>query len=104
MKTYKYNNEFLEPLLPKIKAEGKDTFFAGDFSFNLIKCNQNKGTTEFPEHLFSNIFTPHMTLSTRSTLTLQTLIDNIFLNSQSHWSVSGNLLTQYQITYPNLLS
>ena len=34
MKPYKFNNEFLEP---KIKAEGKAKFLAGDFSFNLIK-------------------------------------------------------------------
>ena len=37
MKPYKFNNEFLEPLLSKIKAEGKAKFLAGDFSFNLIK-------------------------------------------------------------------
>ena len=43
MKPYKFNNEFLEPLLSKIKAEGKVTFLAGGFNFNLIK---NKGTAE----------------------------------------------------------
>ena len=52
MKPYKFNNEFLEPLLSKIKAEGKETFLAGDFNFNLIKYNQNKGTAEFLQHLF----------------------------------------------------
>ena len=69
MKPYTFNNEFLEPLLSKIKAEGKGTFLAGDFNFNLIKYNQNKGTAEFLEHLFSNNFTLHITLSMRSTLT-----------------------------------
>ena len=37
MKPYKFNNEFVEPFLSKIKAEGKVTFLAGDFNFNLIK-------------------------------------------------------------------
>ena len=81
MKLYKFNNEFLEPLLSKIKAEGKDTFSARDFNFNLVKYNQNKGTAEFLEHLFSNNFTPQITLPTRSTLTSQTLINNIFLRA-----------------------
>ena len=93
MKPYKFNNKFLEPLLSKTKAEGKGTFLAGDFNFNLLKYNQNKCTAEFLEHIFSNNFTPYITLPTTSTLTSQTLIDNIFLNSQSHQSVSGNLTT-----------
>ena len=67
MKPYKFNNKFLESLLSKIKAEGKATFLAGDFTFNLIKYSQNKGTAEFHcrEHLFSNNFTLHITLPTR---------------------------------------
>ena len=67
MKPYKFNNEFLEPLLSKIEVEGKATFSAGDFNFHLIKYNQNKGTTEFLEKLFSNNFIPQITLPTRST-------------------------------------
>ena len=103
MKPYKFNNEFLEPLLSKIKAEGKDTFLARDFNFNLIKYNQNKGIAEFLEHLFSKNFTPHITLPTRSTLTSQTLINNIFLNSQSHRSVSGNLTTSISDHQPQFI-
>ena len=56
MKPYKFNSEFLEPLLSKIKAEGKVTFLAGDFNVNLIKYNQNKGTAEFLEHIFFKQF------------------------------------------------
>ena len=65
MKPRKFNNKFLESLLKKIKAEGKATFLAGDFNFNLIKYNQSKGAAEFPEHLFSNNFTLHTTLPMR---------------------------------------
>ena len=52
MKPYKFNNKFLEPLVSKIKVADKATFLAGDFNFNLVKYNQNKGTAEFLEHLF----------------------------------------------------
>ena len=103
MKPYKFNSEFFEPLLSKIKAEGKVTFLAGDFNVNLVKYNQNKGTAEFLEHLFSNNFTLHITLPTRSTLTSQTPIDNIFLNSQSHRSVSGNLTTSISDHLPQFI-
>ena len=56
MKPYKFNNKFLKPLLSKIKAEGKAIFLAGDFSLNLKKYNQNKGTTEFLRHLLRQLF------------------------------------------------
>ena len=102
MKPHKFNNKFLEPLLSKIKAEGKDNFLAGDLNFNLIKYNQNKGTAEFLEYLFSKNFTKHITHLTRSTLTSQTLID-IFLNSQSHRSVSGNLTTSISDHLPQFI-
>ena len=52
VKAYQFKNEFLEQLLSKIKAEGKATFLAGYLNFNLIKYNQNSGTSEFLEHLF----------------------------------------------------
>ena len=62
MKPYRFNDEFLEPLLSKNKAEGKVIFLPGDFNFNLIKYNQNKDTGEFLEHLFSTILL-HISLS-----------------------------------------
>ena len=52
MKPYKINKKFLVPLLSKIKADGKVSF-SMEFNFNLIKYNQNKGTSEFLEYLFS---------------------------------------------------
>ena len=104
MKLFKFNNKFLEPLLFKIKAESKATFLAvWDLNFNLIKYNQNKGTADLPEHLFSNNFTLHITLPMRSTLTSQTLINNILLNNQLHWSVSGNLTTSISDHLPQVI-
>ena len=55
-----------------------------------INCQNRSGQ----EHLFSNNFTPHITLPTKSTLTSQTLIDSIFHNNQSYCCVSGNLTTR----------
>ena len=103
MKPYKFNNEFLEPLLSKIKAEGKATFLAGDFNFNLIKYNKNKGTAEFLEHLFSNNFTVHITLPTKSTLTSEKLTDNICFDNPSYCSVSGNLTTSISDHLPQYI-
>ena len=103
MKPYKFDNQFLEPLLSKIKAEGKAKFLAGDVNFNLIKYNQNKRSEEIPEHLFSNNFTPYIILPTRSILTSQTLIDNIFFNNQSYRSVSGNLTTSISDYLPQFV-
>ena len=99
MKPYKFINEFLESLLSKIKAEGKATL-ATDFNFNLMKYNQNNGTVEFLEHIFSNSFTLHITLPTRSNLTSQTLINNIFLNN---CSVSENLTTAISDHLPQFI-
>ena len=85
----KFNSDFLEPLLTKIKDEGKMAMLAGDFNFNLIKYNQNKGKSDFLEHLFSNKFIPEITLPARTKLASQRLIKNIFVNTQGHRSVSG---------------
>ena len=40
VKPYKFNNEFLEPLLSKTKAKGKVTLLADDFNFNFIQPKQ----------------------------------------------------------------
>ena len=101
MKLYKFSNKFVEPLLFKIKAESKAIFF--DFNFNLIKYNQDKGTADLLEHLFSNNFTLHITLPTSSTLTSQALINNILLNNQSHWCVSRNLTTSISDHLPQFI-
>ena len=91
MKPYKLNNEFLESLLSEFKAEGKATFLAGDFNFNVRKHNQYYVTAEFLGHLFANSFNLQIILPTRSISASQTLIGNIFLNNQSYRPVSGNL-------------
>ena len=70
MKPYKFNSDFLELLLTKIKDEDKMAMLAGDFNFNLTKYNQNKGTSNFLEDLFSSNFIPEITLPTRKTLAL----------------------------------
>ena len=98
MKPYKFINKFHESLLSKIKAEGKTTL-ATDFNVNLIKYNQNNGTVEFLEHIFSNNFTLHITLPMRSNLTSQTLINNIFNNR----SVSENLTTTISDHLPQFI-
>ena len=91
MKPHRFKNKFLEPLLSKIKAKGKATFLAGDFNFNLIKCNQNKGTAEFLEHLFSSNFILHINLP----------ISCISLSA--YHSVPGNLTTSLSDHLPQFI-
>ena len=102
MTPYKFNNEFLEPLLSKIKAEGKATLLARDFNSNFITYNQIRGIAEFLEHLFSNNFTPHITLPTKSTVTSKRLTD-IFLNNQSYCLISGNLTNSISDHLPQFI-
>lgn len=64
VKPYKFNNEFLEPLLSKIEAEDKATFLAGDFNFNFIKCNQIRALQSF-QNAFSQTVLLRISLSPR---------------------------------------
>ena len=64
---------------------------SGDFNFNLIKLNQNKGTPDFLELLFSNNFI------------LKLLLKTFFANTQDHNSVSGNITTSISDHLPQFL-
>ena len=64
---------------------------SGDFNFNLIKLNQNKGTPDFLELLFSNNFI------------LKLLLKTFFANTQVHNSVSGNITTSISDHLPQFL-
>ena len=43
MPNYKFNIDFMENLLNKIRQESKRTTLAGDFNLNLIKYAQKTG-------------------------------------------------------------
>ena len=60
---------------------------------NFLNFGKKRGTHQFLEELFHNNYTPQITLPTRITDRLATLIDNIFLNTQLHKQTSGSITT-----------
>ena len=63
----------------------------GDFNLNLLNIDSHSDTYEFLNTLGSYFFCPHILHPTRITDHIATLIDNIFRNSVSHHTISGNL-------------
>ena len=94
MKHYKFNNNFMNTLLEKLRLENKPSTITGDFNLN-TKYMQNTGVNQFLENVLSNNFIPQITLPVRITEKIATLIDNIFTNSYTHNSncLSGNITT-----------
>ena len=64
----------------------------GDFNIDLLKFDSRSATDGFLNTLGSNFFPPHILQPTRITDHSATLIDNIFLNSIEHFSISGNIV------------
>ena len=64
----------------------------GDFNINLLNYNNDKDTTAFLDTMFSNSFSPFITLPTRVGNTSETLRDNIFYNKPlNNDIIAGNL-------------
>ena len=87
-----FNAEFFVPFLKNLNKENKEVISTGDFNMNHLNFAKKRGTHQFLE-LFHNNYTPQITLPTRITDGLATLIDNIFLNTQCHKQTSGNITT-----------
>ena len=91
MQNYKFNFNFMENLLNKIKQESEKTILAGDFKLNLIKYAQKTGVNQFLEIVLSNNFMPQITLPTKVAQKSATLIDNILINHFEYKCISGNI-------------
>ena len=75
----------------------------GDFNLNLLNIDSHPGTDEFLNTMGSYLFNPHILKPTRITHHSATLIDNIFFNSVSHHTVSGNIVYDLTDHLPNFL-
>ena len=76
----------------KLSREKKDILIMGDFNINLLNFNNNKDTTTFLDTMFSNSFSPFITLPTRVGNTSETLIDNIcYKKPLNNDMIAGNL-------------
>ena len=93
---YKYpqlkKSEFIEtslaPVLDIVSKEKKVVALLGDYNIDLTKDENN----DFIDVLCSNAFFPVITIPTRITDHSETLIDNIFINSNRYPIIAGNLL------------
>ena len=78
--------------MDKLSREKKDILIMDDFSINLLNYNNDKDTTTFLDTMFSNSFSPFITLPTRVGNTSETLIDNMFYNKPlNNDMIAGNL-------------
>ena len=75
----------------------------GDFNINLLNFETHHPTDDFINTLGSYFFLPQILQPTRVTDHSATLIDNIFLNSLEHHSVSGNIVHDLTDHLPNFL-
>ena len=105
MKHCKFNYNFMSTLLKKLTLENKSSIITGHFNLNLIKYMQNTGVNKFLEKILSNNFIPQITLPTRITEKIATLIDDIFTNSYTHNCncVSGNITSYISDYLPQFL-
>ena len=84
-------NDYLSPKLHLISKENKASIILGDFNIDLNENNAN--VNKFLDVLSSNSFFPTINLPTRVTNHSETLIDNIFVNTQKYSIKSGNILS-----------
>ena len=81
---------YINDTLEKISHENKTCTLLGGFNLNLLNFETHLDTDEFINVLSSYLYSPHIIKPTRITYHSATLIDNIFLNSLSHHTISGN--------------
>ena len=81
-----FTETYLRPLLDKLNKENKMIALMGDFKINLRDSENNNEISNFIDTLSSNFVFP-----TRIWNQSETLIDNIFTNTNKHNIRSGNL-------------
>ena len=100
------DTEFLEYLTnsicSKLKKEKKTILIMGDVNFNLLNRDSDEYTENCINSMLSNFFQPHILQPSRiSNNNKPSLIDNIFLNSIDHETLSGNLISKISDHLPN---
>ena len=96
--------QYLQTILNKIKKENKIFIMSGDFNYNLLHYEKNINVALFLDTMYSNYFSPQITLSTRVVNNVQpSLIDNIFINNIDYSMISGNLISKISDHMPNSL-
>ena len=102
------DSEFLKYLMDiicsKLRKENKTVLITGDFNITLLNIDSDEYTENFINIMLSNFFQPHILQPTRIiNNNKSSLIDNIFLNSIEHETVSGNLVSKISDHLPNFI-
>lgn len=94
---------YINDTLEVISKENKTCTLLGDFNLNLLNFETHLDTHEFINILSSYFYSPHIIKPTRITYHSATLIDNIFVNSLAHHTISGNLVYDLTDHLPNFI-
>ena len=86
--------QYMTTTLNRLNKENKGIYICGDFNIDLLKYDNNLKSQEFYNLMSSNGFIPHITLPTRITDTSMSIIDNIYSNTLSQNTLSGNILIE----------
>ena len=89
--------------MEKLSGEKKDILIMGDFNINLLNYHNDKDTTTFLDAMFSNSFSPFITLPTMAANTSETLTNNIFYVKPLNNLIAGNLyslVSDHLIQFP----
>ena len=96
----------LEITLGKLANQPHPCIIAGDINIDLIKCTNNKPTTNYIDNLLTYNFTPTIVMPTRITERSSTLVDHMYLfegkkKYDSTIIKSGNFLEDISDHLPN---
>lgn len=94
--------EYLNQTIQKLANENKYCVVMGDFNIDLLNSS-HRTTVDFLNVLETHFFNPHILQPTRITHHSATLIDNIFFNSITHHTISGNIIHDLSDHLPNFL-
>ena len=83
---------YINDTLEVINNENKTCTLLGDFNLNLLNFETHLDTREFINIFSSYFYSLDIIKPTRITYHSATLIDNIFVNSLAHHTISGNLV------------
>jgi len=93
---------YMNHTVESISKENKYCIIMGDFNIDLLNVS-HASTEHFLDILETNFFSPHILQPTRITHHSATLIDNIFFNSATHHTISGNIIYDLTDHLPNFL-
>ena len=95
---------YINDTLEVINNENKTCTLLGDFNLNLLNFETHLDTREFINIFSSYFYSLDIIKPTRITYHSATLIDNIFVNSLAHHTISGNLVYDLTDHLPNFIN